>query len=91
MSAVQVPGGNAHHSSFLSSIPLAAARVPPLTPYLGIILVVDKEVGFAWECHLAVLLALSCRIDSLYSITINKRICVGTPVLCVLHSVTFLS
>ena len=70
MIAVQVPGGNAHHSSFLSSIPLAAARVPPLPPYFGIVLVVDKEVGLIWECHLAVLLALSGRIDSLYSSTI---------------------
>ena len=91
MIAVEVARGNAHHISLLPGIHLAAARVPPLLPYLGIILVVDKEVGLPWECHLAVLLAFSGRIGALDSVAVIQRIGVGTPVLDVLHNVAFLS
>ena len=80
-----------------SSIPyLAAARAPPLLLHLGILLVVDKEVGLGKvasgprEGRLAVLFALGGRVELLDSTSVLQREGVGAPVLGVLLDVAFL-
>ena len=57
-----------------SSIPyLAAARAPPPLLHLGILLVVDKEVGLPREGRLAVLFALGGRVEFLDSTSVIQR------------------